>query len=204
MSLIVTLLGTGNPLPDPMRAGPSTLVQGAGTTIVIDCGRGVLQRLAAVGVLPPMLDAVLITHLHSDHLTDLNDVITSHWVMTMQPTPLRIIGPPGITEVVEATLAALAPDIGYRLAHHEDLTWRPLLDITEVDPGDHQAIGAAEVVVGRTNHFPVEPAIGFRITQDGVSVAIAGDSVPCDGLDACCAWAQPATSRPWCATTSSG
>ena len=133
MSLTITLLGTGNPIPDALRAGPSTLVAGTGTTVLVDCGRGVVQRLVAAGVFPPMLDAVLVTHLHSDHITDLNDVITTHWVMTMQPTPLRIYGPPGIGAVVDAILASLAPDIGYRLAHHEDLTWEPLLEITEVE-----------------------------------------------------------------------
>src|SRR4051812_47170377 len=104
MSLKITLLGTGNPIPDPNRAGPATLVQAPGTTILVDCGRGVLMRLAAVGVLPPMLDAVLVSHLHSDHITDLNDVITSQWVLAMVPTTLRIYGPPGIREVVDALL----------------------------------------------------------------------------------------------------
>ncbi len=190
MSLTITLLGTGNPIPDALRAGPSTLVAGTGTTVLVDCGRGVVQRLVAAGVFPPMLDAVLVTHLHSDHITDLNDVITTHWVMTMQPTPLRIYGPPGIGAVVDAILASLAPDIGYRLAHHEDLTWEPLLEITEVEAGASFTVGAASVTVGRTNHFPVEPAIGFRFDQAGASVAIAGDSVPCEGLDALCAGAD--------------
>ncbi|MDO8365103.1 MAG: ribonuclease Z, partial [Actinomycetota bacterium] len=56
----ITLLGTGNPLPDPRRAGPSTLVTAEGLSVLVDCGRGVLMRLAAAGVLPPMLDALLI------------------------------------------------------------------------------------------------------------------------------------------------
>src|SRR5262245_5175724 len=77
----ITLLGTGSPIPDANRAGPATLVQSAGATILVDCGRGVLMRLVAAGVLPPMLNAVFVTHLHSDHLTDLNDVITTHWVI---------------------------------------------------------------------------------------------------------------------------
>ena len=144
------------------------------------------MRLAAAGVMPPMLDAVLVTHLHSDHITDLNDVITSHWVLTMVPTTLRIYGPPGTAEVVDAILAMLRHDISYRLAHHDDLTWEPQLEVTELEPGQSFTAGGATVRVGRTNHFPVEPAIGFRIEQDGVSVVIAGDSVPCEGLDDLC------------------
>jgi len=132
MTLTITLLGTGNPIPDANRAGPSTLIQGAGTTLLVDCGRGVVMRLAAAGVMPPALDALLITHLHSDHLTDLNDIITSHWVLTMAPTTLRIYGPPGIREVVDAILASLRFDISYRIAHHQDLTWEPQLDVIEL------------------------------------------------------------------------
>ena len=52
----ITLLGTGSPIPDPHRAGASTLVSADGLHLLVDCGRGVLMRLMAAGVLPPMLD----------------------------------------------------------------------------------------------------------------------------------------------------
>ena len=114
----ITLLGTGSPLPDPRRGGPATLVRAGGQTILVDAGRAVVMRLAGAGTLPVLLNAVLITHLHSDHITDLNDVITSHWVMTGQETPLVVYGPPGTQTVVDGILMMLAPDISYRLAHH--------------------------------------------------------------------------------------
>jgi ribonuclease Z len=179
----VTLLGTGSPLPDARRAGPSTLVRSAGAVVLVDCGRGVLLRLTAAGVLPPMLHAVLITHLHSDHITDLNDIITTHWVMSPHGTVLRIFGPPRTSEVVTATLAALAPDIDYRLAHHADLTWTPNVEVVEVAPGDRFIVGSATITVGATDHRPVEPTVAFRITDEGHSVVLGGDGVPCDGLD---------------------
>src|SRR4051794_41328719 len=78
----VTLLGTGSPIPSPDRAGPSTLVRAGGATVLVDCGRGVVMRLMGAGVVPVGLSAVLLTHLHSDHITDLNDVITTQWAMT--------------------------------------------------------------------------------------------------------------------------
>jgi ribonuclease Z len=182
----VTLLGTGSPIPDPRRAGPATLVRSDGATLLVDCGRGVLMRLAGAGVLPPMLSAVLLTHLHSDHLTDLNDVITTHWVMSPAPAPLRIFGPAGTQRVVDGTLAALALDIGYRLAHHEDLTSPPSLEVTEVAPGERLEIGSAVVHVGATDHRPVEPTVAFRVEDDGASVVLGGDGVPCAGLDELC------------------
>ena len=114
--------------------------------MLADCGRGVLMRLVAAGVLPMMLDAVLVTHLHSDHLTDLNDVIVTNWIMSPAPRPLRVFGPPH-REVVDATLAALAPDVSYRIAHHDDLTEGPVVDVTEVSPGDAFDLGPVRVRV---------------------------------------------------------
>jgi ribonuclease Z len=186
MALTVTLLGTGSPLPDPHRAGPSTLIRGEGVTVLVDCGRGVLMRLAAAGVLPFMLDAVFLTHLHSDHITDLGDVLTTRWVMSPGPALLRIFGPPDTREVVEATLASLAPDIRYRLDHHEDLVEGPQVEVTEVLPGDEFGLGAARVLVAGTDHRPVEPTVAFRIEHQGVSVVLGGDGVPCDDLTALC------------------
>ena len=110
----VTLLGTGSPIPDPDRAGPSTLIRAGGQTFLVDCGRGVLQRLAAAGSGANQLTALLLTHLHSDHIADLGDVIITRWVTTFtpDPPPLQIIGPPGTAQVVDAMLAAFGHDIG--------------------------------------------------------------------------------------------
>ena len=182
----ITLLGTGNPLPDPGRAGPSTLVAADGLSLLVDCGRGVLMRLMAAGVIPPFLDALLLTHLHSDHISDLGDVITTRWVMSPMPRPLVIFGPVGTRQVVDHTLASLAPDIGYRIHHHDDLTEGPAVEVREVNPGDTFAVGSAAVTVGATDHRPVEPTIAFRIETGGKSAVLGGDGVPCAGLDQLC------------------
>ena len=192
MSIDVTLLGTGSPMADPNRAGPATLVQAGGEQYLIDCGRGVLMRLAAAGVPVNQLTAVCITHLHSDHITDLNDVITSMWITTFEPTPLRIIGPPGTREVAGHILASLGPDIGYRIAHHHDLVEGPLLEIVESDGvgTPDVSVGSVAITTSSTDHRPVEPSIAFRFDHDGsegrVGLVVAGDTVPCAGLDQLC------------------
>jgi ribonuclease Z len=185
----VTLLGTGNPLPDLNRGGPATLVRAGASTILIDAGRGVMQRVMGAGVFPPLLTTVFITHLHSDHISDLNDVITTHWVMNPQPAELIIYGPPRMKEIVNAILAMLVPDIEYRLAHHEDLNWEPQLKVIEVEPGDTFMVGDASVRVAASDHKPVHPSVAFRIDHDGTSVVIGGDGIPCAGLDELCAGA---------------
>jgi ribonuclease Z len=184
--IAITLLGTGSPMPSPDRAGPATLISVGDEHYLVDAGRGVLMRLAAAGLGAPNLSAVLITHLHSDHITDLNDVITTRWVMTFEPTPLTIVGPVGTKAVVDHIVASLEPDVGYRIAHHADLDGPPQIDVIEVTDGPIDLPGDVVVRCAQTDHKPVEPSVGFRFDHAGVSVVAAGDTVPCAGLDSLC------------------
>jgi ribonuclease Z len=186
MGIEIVLLGTGNPLPDRDRAGAATLVRAGGKTFLVDAGRAVCMRLVAAGVLPVMLDAVLITHLHSDHICDLNDVLTTQWVMTQVPKSLPIYGPPRLGEVMTGLRAMLQPDVEYRLAHHADLTWEPQYEVIELEPGVVLDDGGLRVIAARTDHRPVEPTLGFRFEHDGKAVVLAGDTLPCAGLDELC------------------
>jgi ribonuclease Z len=183
----VTLLGTGSPIPDPHRAGPSTLVQAGDENYLVDAGRGVLMRLAGAGCAPTMLTAVLLTHLHSDHITDLNDVITSSWALNMDnPKPLRIVGPEGTKETVARILHFLDLDIGYRLAHHDDLNEPPQVEVTEITKGSLDLSTTVSISTAPTDHRPVDPTIAFRFDYQESSVVVAGDTIPCADLDQLC------------------
>ena len=90
----------------------------------------------------------------------------------------------------------LADDISYRLAHHEDLHDPPGVEVLEVLGDARAAVGPDEVVVDEdglriiaapTDHRPVHPTVGYRVEADGAAIVIAGDTVPCDGLDRLCA-----------------
>ncbi len=180
----IVLTGTGSPLPDANRAGPSTLVKAGDTHILVDAGRGVVMRMTAAGSMPPFLAAVLITHLHSDHVCALNDIITMHWVMTQGNATLEIYGPPGTQEFVTRQMHALELDTGYRIAHHEPLTEGPKVNVTELDAGDAFAINDVQITTAATMHAPVKPTIGFRFEHEGSTAALVGDTIPCDGVDA--------------------
>ncbi len=184
----VTLLGTGSPLPSATCAGPSTLVQAGGQNVLVDAGRGVIMRMVAAMCPPPLVSAVLLTHLHSDHICDLNDVVTTRWVASPAAAPLALYGPPGTRVMVEGMLAMLSADVGYRLDHHDDLRAGigMKIDVTEVGPGDDFAVGDVTVRVFPTDHRPVHPTVGYRFEHEGKIAALAGDTVPCDGLDALC------------------
>jgi len=179
----MVILGSGSPIPAPDRAGPSTLVRTSVGDLLVDAGRGVLLRAAAVASGAVAFRTVFLTHLHSDHTTDLNDVITTRWAMSPTPNPLTVVGPVGTAALVAATEDMLSLDVGYRLAHHGDLTWRPGTQVVEVTEGVVFEEGDVRVTTAPTDHAPVHPTVGYRVDDGGRSVVVAGDTVPCEGLD---------------------
>ena len=152
MELIMT--GTGSPLPGPNRSGPSQLVKVAGRSFLIDCGRGCLMRLAAAGAPPITIERLLLTHLHSDHVTDVNDLITTRWISGFPAPPLPIVGPEGTDNFIESTLKMLESDIGYRIEHHSDLE-SPQLEVAETAAGVVLDDGQVRITAAMTEHKPV-------------------------------------------------
>src|SRR5262252_4502949 len=112
----VTLLGTGCPQCDPNRLGPASLVQHEGRQLLIDVGSGATQRLVSAGSSGRALDAVLLTHLHSDHIVDLFQLVISSWHQGRQ-RPQRVFGPPGTKAFVDGLMALWQPELAQRIAH---------------------------------------------------------------------------------------
>jgi ribonuclease Z len=97
-------------------------------------------------------------------------------------------------------MAMLSADISYRIHHHDDLTDPPVVHVTECVGGMSFEFDAVTVTVGETDHRPVEPSIGFRIDHEGVGVVLAGDTIPCAGLDQLCLGAEafgPGQGQDW-------
>jgi ribonuclease Z len=183
----VVLLGTGFPFPQPDRAGPATLVRAGGKELLFDAGRGVLLRLAGAGLAAPALTRVCLTHLHSDHTTDFNDIVTTHWLSCREPTPLAVIGPSSTADYCEETKHLLRHDIAWRIEYTPDLLpAEPTFSVTEREDGVVYDEDGVRVIVAPTEHPPVRPTIGYRVEHDGKTVVIGGDSVPCEGLNRLC------------------
>lgn len=188
--LELILLGTSSPLHSPHRFGPSQIVRGGDTTVLIDCGWGATLRLYQAGLGPPGLPrvgAIFFTHLHSDHTTDFADFVVMRWLGGVD-APLPVYGPEGTANMVEGFRQALSADTRFRLAHHgEKLS--PIgtaCDVREIAAGDTPVeiahVGDIVVSAFAVDHRPVIPAFGFRLERGGSSIVISGDTNPCPGL----------------------
>lgn len=190
--LSVILLGTGGPRPDPLRAGPATLIRYGDELILFDAGRGVTVQLVRAGIALRELDTVLVTHHHMDHIGDLHDVMISTW-MAGRGRPLRIFGPPDTKRIVTALLTQVYDkDIEWRDQGEPALGgWKPV-EAQDVGTGvvldtGRWRITAETVVHGHGLDLP--PAFvkrwicyGYRFEADGKVIAISGDTVDCGGV----------------------
>jgi len=178
----VTLLGTGCPQCDPDRLGPATLVRAGGGAILVDCGSGVTQRLVAAGAPGASLDAVLLTHLHSDHLVDLYQLVVSSWHQGRE-RPQRVFGPKGTRRFVEGTMALWRDELALRVAHERRPSTEALeIEVTEIAPGAVLDEGGIAVEAVAVDHAPVREAYGFVFRAGGRTAAISGDTRYCPAL----------------------
>ena len=88
------LLGTGCPSVDYKRFGSANIVSTRHSKILVDCGSGVTQRLNEANISSANIDALFLTHLHSDHVVDLYQLIISSW-HSYRVNPWKIFGPKG-------------------------------------------------------------------------------------------------------------
>jgi ribonuclease Z len=168
----VTLLGTGALVPSIERFGPAILVEAGNSVLLFDCGRGAAQRLGQAGVALKDIDAVLFTHLHSDHLVGLPDV----WLTGLalgRKEPLTMIGPDGTQAMARHLEQAFAADIAGRGIAQEPAA----LDAHDI--GENVVFQTEDVVVSAfvVDHGAIKPAYGYRVDYRGQrSVVLSGDT----------------------------
>jgi ribonuclease BN (tRNA processing enzyme) len=141
ISTQVVMLGTGTPLPDPQRSGPSTAIVVNGMPYIVDAGAGVVRRAAAArdkgikALEPTNLRIAFLTHLHADHTLGLADLILTPWIMGRKE-PLELYGPVGTRAMVGHLLEAYDADIKTRtegLEHSNRTGYK--VNVHEITPG---------------------------------------------------------------------
>jgi len=183
-----TLLGTGG---GPGGGGPGLLTQRMNSTVLVeaadqvllfDVGRGTVIRLAQMGQRYfQAIDKVFITHLHSDHVTDLPDLFLSGPNLGRRGD-LKVWGPTGTAGLVDHVKRAFAWDLNYRTNPRRG---RPEMIAEEVVEGVIYEGSGVKVTVFQVDHWPPReseasrdrfPAVGYRVDYNGRSVAISGDT----------------------------
>ncbi len=182
----LTLLGTGTPIPDPRRAGPSQLVRVGDDRILIDCGTGVVRRLVEAGESPRDVHSVLITHMHSDHTIDLGHFVITRWIQFNQQ-PLSLVGPPGLREYVDNLLRLLEWDIRIRGFDERLSDEARRIDVREVAPGERLERDHWRATPIHVDHYPVVHAFAWRVDSDDATLVVSGDTAPYEPLAAAAA-----------------
>lgn len=176
--------GSGSPMPDADRAGPCIAVLAGRQGFVFDAGAGSIRKLGRMGFPMDRLQGAFLTHLHSDHIDGLGELMLQAWIAGGRSTPLPIAGPDGTDAVVAGFTSAYQIDKGFRIAHHGPEVARPggfgataqLISLS----GDSQSVydrDGVRITAFRVIHDPVKPALGYRIDYKGRAIAISGDTV---------------------------
>lgn len=179
----VILLGTqGGPTFSAQRLGISTLVLAGSERLLFDAGRGTTTGMARAGINPADVTKVFLTHLHSDHVISLPELIVFPWAQT-RTVPLSVWGPTGTRSMMQKFQDALAFDIHVRRDVDEMIPGEGVRVIaTDIAEGVVYESGGATVTAFLVDHSPVKPAYGYRVDYRGHSVVLSGDTRSSDNL----------------------
>ena len=182
--LKITLCGTSSPIPAPGRAQACVAVETPEHLYIIDAGSGSAATANLSAVPMGKLRGILITHFHSDHISDIGDFNLNSWVAG-RPEPLQIIGPTGVERIVDGFNMAYELDRGYRVAHHGAELLNPELGTLQsktIGEGVIVDQDGLRITAFEVSHPPIEPAFGYRLDYGGRSVVISGDSLVTDKI----------------------
>jgi len=178
----LTLLGTGCPKVNHKRFGPSNLVSTKKTSILIDCGSGVTQRLQEVKFSSADINALFLTHLHSDHVVDLYQLIISSW-HSYRTKPWKIFGPKGTKKFVKKIMEAWKDERIQRIKYEQRSSIEAFnIIVTEFNRYGKIKINDLKIEYFLVDHKPVKYAYGFNFYYQRKKLTISGDTKPCENL----------------------
>ena len=180
-TLKVVVCGSRSPLPSPGRAEACILVEAGDDIYIFDLGNGSMDNLSEYQVPWPNVKAVLITHMHSDHIADLPDAHLQSWIQGRN-SPLMVYGPEGINLVTKGFELAYSADYQYRNEHHGDeMLPMSIAGFNPIQIMDNQLIPndtpGLEILPFVVDHYPVNSSFGFKISYKGRTVVISGDTI---------------------------
>jgi ribonuclease Z len=183
--LHLALCGAGGPLPDPNRSGPCVAVVAGKQLFVVDAGTNGLRNLLRMRYPVGKIEAVLLTHFHSDHIDGLGEMATIRWVNGNNTQPLPVIGPEGVQQVVEGFNIAYQQDSVGRNAHHGNrvaplsgfgLIARPFPVPAQGELATVYNEGDLKIQALVVDHDPVKPAVGYLFSYKDRTLLISGDT----------------------------
>lgn len=184
----VVFCGTGSPMGG---AGPRGTAQSCVAVLlgdkffIVDTGARSADKATALRLPLERLDAVLLTHFHSDHIAALGEMHLNSWVRG-RPGKLDVYGGPGVDRVVDGFNLSYGQDYGYRTGHHgEDYVPSSAAGLVAKNIRADSVIydqDGIKITAITVYHPPIEPALAFRFDYQGRSVLISGDTVKDDNL----------------------
>ncbi len=167
-------LGAGDTFCNGGRANQAILCRSNGCTFLLDCGPTTPYQAQRLDVDLSGLDAIFLTHIHGDHVLGFPLVVLHLQYVLGRTRPLTVFTPPGGEDVPMKLLQLVFPDVVGRGMHFD-------LDVKAVEPnGSPFDFNSLTVRAFPMNHSI--PVNGYRFDSLERSVAISGDTMPCDGL----------------------
>ena len=178
----LTLLGTGCPSVDFKRCGSSNLVSTKLTRILVDCGSGVTQRLNQSKNSSADIDALLLTHLHTDHIIDLYQLLVSSW-HSDRTLEWKIYGPKGTKQFVDKIFLAWKSERKLRISYEKRKSSKALnYKVYEFKKEGFINFNDIKIKYFEVDHKPVPYAYGFSFFSNNKKLTISGDTRPCESL----------------------
>jgi ribonuclease BN (tRNA processing enzyme) len=188
----VVMLGTGTPLADPDRFGPSVAVVVNGSAFIVDAGPGVVRRAATAARAGSKaldvknLHTLFLTHLHSDHTVGYPDFLLSPTVLDREG-PVQIYGPKGTQEMTDHIYSAWKKDIDIRVNGLEGGNASGYkADVHEIKPGVVFKNANVTVTAIPVKHGSWDEAFGYRFQATDKTIVISGDTSFADSLVKAC------------------